>query len=165
VLGGVLFVVLATTVPASAEVAEGSARMIVIAAVDNVAAARREARRAASLLEYPIGDSWQADATQPTDVGRVIGLLQAADDRFIVTAYVGKPGETAAELDVVRKSYPKATIVATTVGKDTKAKAPSEVSVERAGIVIASSHASYRLAVKAAKAFSVASGIVSARRE
>jgi hypothetical protein len=157
VLVGVMFLVLAANEPVAAE---ARARMIVIATADSRQAARREARRAASLLDYPVGDSWAAEATQPTDEGRVIGLLQGADDKILVTAYVGGPLDAEAELVTVKKRFPKAAIVATTVVADpTAAKGPDGEPMRPAGIVIVSSHISYRHAVIGAKAFSAASGV------
>lgn len=133
-------------------------RMIVIATLDGIEAGRREARRAAKLLGYALAVETLTKAPARREyVGHVITLLRRADGRIAVTAYLGDEKDTAAALATVRKAFPTAVSVATTVRAD--ARGADEVPYVLAGLVIVGSHATYRAAVAAAKAFGAASGI------
>jgi hypothetical protein len=133
-------------------------RMIVIATVDGLEAGRREARRAAKLLGHALAvETLEKAPARREYVGAVITLLRRADGRIAVTTYLGDDKDTAAELEAVRKAFPKAVSVATTVRAD--ARGADEVPFFRTGLLIVGSHGAYRDALAAAKAFSAASGI------
>lgn len=133
-------------------------RMIVIATVDDLEAAGREARRAAKLLRHALAVETLTKAPSRREyVGHVITLLRRADGRIAITTYLGDAKDTAAELAKVRKTFPKAVSVATTIRAD--AFGAEEAAHFRTGLLIVGSHGTYRAALAAAKAFSAASGI------
>lgn len=135
-----------------------SPRMLVIATVDNMQAAQREAHRAANLLDYPIAmETMTKAAARRNYVGAVITLLRAPHGKTAVTSYLGDTRDAQAELVKVRKYFPKAILVAAGIGPD--AQDAGEAPYYRAGLLIVGSHAAYAPALAAAKAFSRASGI------
>lgn len=131
-------------------------RMIVIATVDGLEAGRREARRAAKLLGHALAVETLTKApTRREYVGSIITLLRRADGRIAVTTYLGDEKDTTAELETVRKAFPKAISIATTLPPGAR----SGDEYMRTGLLIVGSHGSYRDALAAAKAFGTTSGI------
>ena len=132
--------------------------MLVIATVDNIQAAQREARRAATLLDYPIALETMTKASARRNyVGSVITLLRAPHGQTAVTSYLGDARDAEVELVKVRKYFPKAILVAS--GLDLDGPDVADAPYYHAGLLIVGSHGAYAPALAAAKAFSRASGI------
>jgi hypothetical protein len=161
-LASILAFAVALPAPAFSATSEASEivapRMVVIATLDNVEAARREARRAATLLDYPVAQETMTRVSARRNyVGAVITLLRVAKGKIAVTSYLGDAADAEDELVRVRKYFPTAIVVATTVDPD--AKDAGDAPFFRAGILVVGSYASYPAALAAAKAFSRASGV------
>jgi hypothetical protein len=132
--------------------------MIIVATLDNIEAARQEARRASQLLGYPIAPETMSKAPARRHyVGAIITLMRASNAKIAVTTFLGVAGAASAELRTVRKRLSKAIVVAATVPPE--AQDAMEVPLVRSGILIVGSHRSYAAALDAAKAFGRASGI------
>ena len=135
-----------------------SLRMVVIATVSNVEAARREALRAASLLAIPtdLGDMRRIP-THRRYLGDVITPVRAAKGKIALISYLGEVPEAKVELIKARKHFPRAHLVemiADPSGPDVQ-----EAPFVRAGLLVVASHSSYPAALAAAQSFGRASGI------
>jgi hypothetical protein len=135
-------------------------RVVVLATVRTKQAGRREALRAARLLDYPIAmDTLSTVPPRRSFVGPVVTLHRNLKGRFLVSSYLGDASDVEGPLREAKRYFRGARNLPTVMLQGEASDGWVDTPFVPAGLLLVGSSRDYHAAVRAAKAFSDASAI------
>ncbi len=127
--------------------------MVVLAFVDDLDSARKEAERASYLLDYGIDEVSLEEPSLAREIqGPLISVHRTAHGRFEISSFLGAEQQVGGALRKARQFFPAAEI-----RQVTKPGEPRLVPYRRTGVVIAGSYGTYEAALSAADELATAS--------
>jgi hypothetical protein len=135
-------------------------RLVVLTTVKTKEAGRREALRAARLLDYPIAmDTVSAVPGRRSFIGQVVTLHRNLEGGILVSSYLGDASDVEGPLREARRYFRGARVLSTVMSQGEASDGWVDTPFVPAGMLLVGSFRNYQAAVRAAKAFSDAAAI------